>query len=358
VPYDGAHEVLFTSTSQTVFSQTFMDVMLEMVLTRHSTLSSAASVLCFLLESTDSLSGPSADLSWQTLVAAAHRYGRTLMVPANLFRCGKYTVAGERPYIAIIADGEVLSIIRNQSQPLMPVTEGVSVVPMDANHGSCVPVAAIRAAVRKRLSADRGAVVRLTEDDHAALARFGEELVSVPEAHEAEEQRSSPRAVMWAGVFLFLPFFTNEQAEQLPVVACAAAGVAANVNAAGAGDCGNGGAAADAAAGGGDDPMVDAAGGGGIDGHPGGGHVPHAAGAAGAAGGAGAGSPVFFSWEVDGTLDGIGNEGRPADQWRIVRRFLKTFVAEPVLGVFAGLRQDNIARLAKQLVRCRPVAEW
>jgi len=86
--------------------------------------------------------------------------------------------------------------------------------------------------------------------------------------------------------------------------------------------------------------------------------VPHAAGAAGAAGGAGAGSPVFFSREVDGALDGIGNEGRPADQWRIVRRFLKTFVAEPVLGVFAGLRQDSIARLAKQLVRCRPVAEW
>jgi len=45
--------------------------------------------------------------------------------------------------------------------------------------------------------------VKLTKDDHAALARFGEELVSVPVVHGAEEQRSSPRAIMWAAAFLF-----------------------------------------------------------------------------------------------------------------------------------------------------------
>jgi len=45
VPYDGSHEALIASTSQTVFSLTFMDVMLQMVFTSHSTLSSAASVL-------------------------------------------------------------------------------------------------------------------------------------------------------------------------------------------------------------------------------------------------------------------------------------------------------------------------
>jgi len=52
VPYDGSRKAVFAPTSQTVSSRTFMDVMLQMVFTGHSTLSSAASVLCFLLEST------------------------------------------------------------------------------------------------------------------------------------------------------------------------------------------------------------------------------------------------------------------------------------------------------------------
>jgi len=72
VPYDGAHEALFASTSKTVFTRTFTDVMSQMVFTGHSTLSSAASVLCFLLEATDSLSGAFSGLARQTLIAAAH----------------------------------------------------------------------------------------------------------------------------------------------------------------------------------------------------------------------------------------------------------------------------------------------
>jgi len=361
VPYDGAHETLFASTSKTVFTRTFMDVMSQMVFTGHSTLSSAASVLCFLLEATDSLSGAPSGLARQTLIAAAHRYARTLIVPADLFRCGKCKVVGDRPYIAIVADGEVLSILRNQSQPLVRVTDDVRVVPMDTNHGSCVPVAAIRGAVRKRLSADRGAVVRLTKEEHAALSRLAEELLSVPVAHGVEEQHSAPRAVMWAAAFLFFSFYTNEQAHELPVVAGAAAGADDNAEAAGTDQGANGVPAVGAQAGvvnpgGGDAPMANAAAGGVADGVQGGAAAVAGGGAAGAA--AADGPTVCFSREVTDAFGGMADKGRLADQWRVVRRFLTTFVAEPVLGAFAGLRQRSIQRLAKQLVLGKPVSEW
>jgi len=282
-------------------------------------------------------------------------------VPAVLFRCDKCMVLGDWPYIAIVADGKVLSILRNQSQPLIRVTEDVRVVPMDTNHGSCVPVAAIRGAVRKHLSADRGAVVRLTKDEHAALSRLGEELLSVPVAHAVEEQHSSPRAVMWAAAFLFFSFYTNDQAHELPVVAGAAAGADDNAEAAGTDQGANGVPAVGAHAGGvnpggGDVPMANAAAGGVADGVQGG----EAAVAGGAAAGAAAadGPMVCFSREVTDAFGGMADKGRLADQWRVVRRFLTTFVAEPVLGAFAGLRKKRIQRLAKQLVLGKSVAEW
>ena len=360
-PYDGAHEALFALTSKTVFTRTFMDVMSQMVFTSHSTLSSAASVLCFLLEATDSLSGAPSGLARQTLIAAAHRYARTLIVPAVLPRCDKCKVLGDRPYIAIVADGYVLSILRNQSQPLIRVTEDVRVFPMDTNHGSCVPVAALRGAVRKRLSAGRGAVVRLTKDEHAALSILGEELLSVPVAHTVEEQHSSPRAVMLAAAFLFFSFYTNEQAHELPVVAGFVAGADENAGAAGKDQCANGvpavGAhAGDVIPGGGDAPMANAAAGGVADGVQG--DAAAEAGGVAAVAAAADGATVCFSREVTDAFGGMADKGRLADQWRVVRRFLKTFVAEPVLGAVAGLRKKRIQRLAKQLVLGKPVAEW
>jgi len=46
VPYDGAHDSLFSSRKETVFTRTLLYVTTQMVFTGHSTFSSAASVLC------------------------------------------------------------------------------------------------------------------------------------------------------------------------------------------------------------------------------------------------------------------------------------------------------------------------
>jgi len=61
---------------------------------------------------------------------------------------------------------------------------------------------------------------------------------------------------------------------------------------------------------------------------------------------------------VTNTFGGMADKGRLADQWSNVRRFLTTFVAEPVLGAIAGLRKKRIQRLAEQLVLGKLAVEW
>jgi len=219
VPYDGAHDGLFASRKETVFTRVFLDVMMQMVFTGHGTLSSAASVLCFLLESTKSFSGASASLERQTLITAVHRYSRTLIVPATLFRCTKCKKAGDRPYLAIIADGQVLSILRNQSQPLVRLTEDVVGVAMDAGHGACPASAQMHSAICKRMTADTQAVVRLTKDEKATLERLSEDLASKPTPYTVGAVVSDPNNVSWAAAFLFFSFYRNETTTVDPAAA-------------------------------------------------------------------------------------------------------------------------------------------
>jgi len=164
VPYDRAHDGLFASSKKTVFTRVFLDVMTQMVFTGHGTFLSAASVLCNLVESTKSFLGALASLARQMVIAAVHRYSRNLIVPATLFRFKKCKKAGDRPYLAIVADGQVPSILSNQSQPLVRLTEDVVGVAMDAGQEAWLASAQMRSAIRKRMTADKQAVVRLTKD--------------------------------------------------------------------------------------------------------------------------------------------------------------------------------------------------
>jgi len=91
---------------------------------------------------------------------------------------------GDRPYEVVIADGQVLPTLRNQSQALVKLTEDVVAVPMDAGNGSCLASAALRGAIRKRMTAERQAVVRLTKEDNLVLKRLAEEMSSAPPSHE------------------------------------------------------------------------------------------------------------------------------------------------------------------------------
>jgi len=340
VPYDGAHDGLFSSSKETVFTRTFLDVMTQMVFTGHGTLSSAASVLCFLLESTKSLSGATSGLARQTLISAAHRFSRTLIVPAALFCCFKCKKAVDRPYLAVIADGQVISILRNQSQPLVRLTVDVVGVPMDTSHGSCLASAALRAAIRKRVTAEHQPIVRLTKDENAALARLSEELASPPAAHVTDRITSKSGNLAWAAAMIYFSFYTNEVSATDPGIPAAAAGADA------AGTDGDGSE---------DDAPAAAAVG--IDG----GGQPAAAAAVGGAAGAAAARPrgsFYISKQVTGAVGhGLGATVE-RERWRVVRRFVLTFLAHPVVGAFAGLPRIRIKRLASKLVMGVPLTEW
>jgi len=341
VPYDGAHDSVFSSSKETVFTRTFLDVMTQMVFTGHGTLSSAASVLCFLLESTMSLSGATSGLARQTLISAAHRFSRTLIVPAALFRCSKCKKAGDRPYLAVIADGQVISILRNQSQPLVLLTEDVVGVAMDSSHGSCLASAALRAAIRKRVTAEHQPIFRLTEDEHAALARFSNELASAPAVHVARRISTKSENLAWAAAMIYYSFYTNEVSTTDPGVPAAAVGDAA------AGNDGYGS----------DDNESGAAQAVGADG---GGQAAAAAfvGGSGSAAAAQSRGPFYISKHVPGAV-GVGLCATvERERWGVVRRFVLTFLAHPVVGAFAGLPRNRIKRLVYKLFMGGPLAKW
>jgi len=336
VPYDGAHDGLFASSDETVFTRTYLDVVTQMDFSGHGTLSSAASVLCFLLESTKSLSGASSSLARQTIIIAVHRYARTLIVPASLYRCDKCKRAGDRPYVAVIADGQVLSILRNQSQPLVRLTEDVIGVPLDAGLGACLSSAAMRGAVRQRMTADKQVVTRLNKEDHAALMRLSTHLGPTPAPHVDGPIISRPENLSWAAAFVFFSFYSNELSAVNPVVEEAAA---AN---SGAGDDDDDDLASVQGAGAGDGPA----------------DVGNAVGGAEGVEEAPAQGPYYVSKQVEGAV-GVGLSATvERERWRIVRRFLLTFLGHPVIGAFSGLPRRRIKRLAHKLIMGSPVDEW
>jgi len=343
VPYDGAHEGLFATSINTVFTQTYLDVITQMVFTGHGTLLSAASVLCFLLESTKSMSGSASGLARQTFIIAAHRYSRTLIVPASLFRCTTCKQAGYRPYVAVIADGQVLSILRNQSQALVCLTEDVVGVPLDAGHGSCLASAGLRAAIRKRMTAERQAVVRLTKDENAVLKRLADELSSEPPPHAAGRIIIKSSNLAWAAAFLFFSFYTNEKSNTDPGPDMATDGTVATD------DTGGDGADAPVDGGAGANKAGPLAGD-----ENGGGEGAAAVAAHGA---------YYVSKQVPGAVGTGLSATVEKERWRIVHRFLLSFLGHPVFGALTGLPRKRIRRLAEKLafgaplVECKPHAK-
>ena len=355
VPYDGASESLFASTSKTIFTRTFMDVMSQMVFTGHSTLSSAASVLCFLLEVTKSLSGASSALARQTVISAVHRYARTLIVPASLFRCAKCKVDGDRPYWAVIADGEVLSILRSQSQPLFRVMKDVRVIAIDTSFASVLPLAWLRAAVRKSLPSERLEAVRLSKTEFSSLRDLASFVADTPAPHGAGVVISNPMTLQWAASLLFFSYFSLGLTDQAPPPAADSEEAYGDDGDDGDTDAEPPGGTRDTI--GGRAVNVDAAQA--AFAAPIAGGIPAAAAGA-AVNGADASPGNAFHVAVP-MAEAVGT-GLPAiemrERWRTVRRFLSTFLGQPVLGAFAGLDRQRIRALAVKMIRAQQVEEW
>lgn len=343
VPFDGAQDGLFASTLSTVFTRTYMDVMAQSIFTGNSTLSSAAGVMCFLLESTKSLSGALSTLTRQTLIKALHRFSRTLIVPAALFRCDKCYLSPQRPYPAVIMDGQVISVQRNQSEALMRVEQDLCVVAMDTGLGACIPLPALRGVIRRLTRSDRDKAMRLSKADEKILRSFFQLSVGDPDPYPAGPVRSRPGNIMWAASYLFRCYYSIEPAavddaqdHDAAAEPAQVGGVAAGAGAApfgpappGAAGPEQGGAAA---------PGPDAA----------------PAGGAENSGSEDGAEPVgtFTCAEVEEAVGVCNDRAVASDRWRVVRDFFHTFLAEPVVGALAGLNRGQLRRMAAKQVTC------
>lgn len=187
-----------------------MDFMQQMVFTRHSTMSSATGVATFLLEITRLLSGATSGLARQTLIAAVHRFSRTFLVPALLLHCARCYLTPQRPYRAIIPDGEVLSVQRNQSEPFYKEEQDVPVVAMDVGLGACLPSPGMRSAVRKRACHAHGDEMRLSAADRSSLVLLRGALTTVPHQHPVGPVLTHFANVSWACAFVLFSFYCIE----------------------------------------------------------------------------------------------------------------------------------------------------
>ena len=332
VPYGGAHDSLFASSKKTVFTRTFLDVMAQMVFTGHSTLSSAAGVFSFLLEVTKSLPGGRQSLSRQLLITAVHRYTRTLLVPAALFRCLACYKTEQRPYPVVVSDGEAISVQRNQSEPLERVEADVTVTKIDADVGSCLTIASLRGAIRKRAKAKSDETVRLTKRESQMMTAFGSASVADPTPHDADNVVTRPANVLWASSYIFFSFFTVQPA----IVGAPSAPTDANADPPPPPN------ANDEQGGHADEPLD--------------GDLRQAAGGYDAAVGGTLGQHECGL--VDGAVGSTGGRRVERERWDVVRHFVRNFLAEPVLGAFAGVHRGSIKRLAVMLVTMAPMAEW
>jgi len=84
----------------------------------------------------------------QTVTAVIHRYWHTIIVPAYLSRCVRCYSTQLRPYTVVVEDGQAISTMKNQSEPLSTATIDLSATRMDVNIGCCMPSAAARSAAR------------------------------------------------------------------------------------------------------------------------------------------------------------------------------------------------------------------
>ncbi|OSX72534.1 hypothetical protein BU14_0427s0024 [Porphyra umbilicalis] len=359
VPYDGAQDALFASSKKTVFTRTFIDVLSQMVFTGHSTLSSAAGVFSFLLEVSDSLPHGRQSLSRQLLTTAVHRYTRTLLVPAALFRCLRCYKSPQRPYPVVVSDGEAISVQRNQSEPLERVDADVPVTRLDTDVGSCVTVPALRALIRKRARAKCEEATRLTAREALLIPGFAAATVADPEPHDPDNIVARPANVLWAASYIFFSFCSVQSVSAGASHAPAADGSGSppsqmppgpSANAPHGNEApGNAPPGAEAAN---DDGDAEGDGVLGDDGGVGGADASDDA-----PGGFVASHPQECHF-LEGAVGTSGSSRVLTERWSVVRHFLQTFLAEPVLGAFAGLDRAGIRKLAEKLVTLSLVAEW
>lgn len=321
VRFDGSSMGLFCYSEQTVYTRTFLDVILFTIITTKSSISAASAVSAFQLHCTGSVFPYDTAQSRQELSKATDQYSRTLIIPSKLYKCDVCYSSSSTPYRAVVVDGQTIGIFREASFPFERVSANVPTIPISVDNACAVPSAKVRKCVRQRLKAAFGEQVTFSSADQVAMAKFVSVGGVAPPFGDHASAGHRAQTAEWAACCFFNSFFKlaatsrhggngNEAAPATPPPA-------------------DKGSVADEVASGAEEPALT--------------------------------GTRHFKYCVT-IPDAIGGkELLPVvkrERWSIIYDFFRTFVAEPVIGAFSGCALDDIQKLAMALVRGKKRAEW
>lgn len=321
VRFDGSCVGLFCYSEQTVYTRTFLDVILFTIISTKSSISAASAVSAFQLHCTGSVYLYDTAQSRQELSKATDQYSRTLFIPSQLYKYEVCYSSSGKPYLALVVDGQIIGIFREASFPFERVSANVPTIPISIDNACAVPSAKVRKCVRQRLKAAIGEQVTFSSADQVAMAKFVSVGGVAPPFGDHASAGHRAETAEWAACCFFSSFFkltaVARQADACSEAAPATPPPAGEVSM--PGDVVKG--------------IEEQA-------SKGTSHVRYCV-------------TIPYAIGVKELLPVVKRE-----RWSIIYAFFRTFVAEPVIGAFSGCAVDDIKKLAVALVSGKKKAEW
>jgi len=367
VAFDGSEQGLFCFSRQAVYTRTFLDVLLFTLITTKSSISAAASASAFQLHTSGALYADDAH-SRQELSKATDQYSRTLIVPRQLFRCTDCFFCSQTPYEAVVADGQTIGIFKDQSIPFEKATANVPTIPISVDKASAVPTAKVRKCVRERLKAGFATDVKFNKAEQLAMRKFVALGGVAPPVGDHEDAGHRASCAAWAASCLFNSFFRMTSEPQHEDSGSSASDVPPTSPRPSTGEPPftnskpspppqsprpspppsspppTTTSSATATAGTAGRPTGLRGGGAANGGH------------------AGTAAPVNALKYCSVISDAVGGDSLlpvvRRERWSILFNFFSAFIAEPVIGIFAGCPVGALTELAKALIVCKKSEEW
>lgn len=220
VLYDGADEGLFAASPEVIYVRVFMDAILEICVIARSTMSAAAEYLTSLLRNTAAYEDGETGQVRQTMSSAVGEFSDTLVIPDLAFkcaRCGEDEAAGGE-YKAILADGQIASILQEHVLPMMRPAKNLPRADFPITYACATRVSLVRNLIRRRCRAHADAVVEVSEAEERLWGSFASKsLMAAPAAPPLPSVRDPSacrttvernNALDWAASTLFKTFFS------------------------------------------------------------------------------------------------------------------------------------------------------
>lgn len=246
-----------------------------------------------------------------------------------MYQCTNCRRSRRRPYAHIVCDGQTVAPFKNKTHPFVRDSANCPTVPVPIAEGCVARVAGVRRVVRKRVKLKWNEACAVPKSDALKMARFA---ASGTDAHAIDLSRSNrAKTAKWAGSCIFFSFYHAGRESPIAVDTDGS-------------ELEEGDISGDEVATGGDGGQLAAL----------------SSSTSSSASSSASGMSPFKS--LVSTTAAIGVRELSAavrrQRWSNVRTLLRTFVAEPVIGVFGGCDRKGLRRLSRALVRGEKQLTW